>query len=103
MMVKKNQKDWDLQLPFAMTAYRSAVHSTTGETPYYMMFGREMTLPVDVLYGDPEQRESEVHEYTKKLKSRLEDAYQDARKQIESQHRTTFSIRRFRMDLQPQI
>jgi hypothetical protein len=45
-MIKKNQKDWDEQLPFAMMAYHTAVHSTTGETPFSMMFGREILLPL---------------------------------------------------------
>jgi hypothetical protein len=52
-----------------------------------MMLGREMTLPIDVLYGSPDQGESEVHEYTTELKLRLDNAYRDARKQIESQHK----------------
>jgi hypothetical protein len=29
--VSKNQKDWDLYLPYLMMAYRSSVHDTMGE------------------------------------------------------------------------
>jgi hypothetical protein len=28
--VSKNQKDWDLYLPYLMMAYRSSVHDTMG-------------------------------------------------------------------------
>lgn len=56
-----------------MMAYRNAVHSTTHETPHFMMFGREMTLPVDVMFGGPREEEIEVQEYTDELKSRLQN------------------------------
>ena len=45
--VEGNPKSWDDQLDFAMMAYRSSVHSSTGHTPFEMMFGREMRVPLD--------------------------------------------------------
>jgi hypothetical protein len=87
MMVKKNQKDWDEQLPFAMMAYRYSVHCTTHETPYYMTFGREMILLIDTLYGDPNEEEADVTEYTTERKQRLETTFQNIREHLGSQHR----------------
>ncbi|CAC5365555.1 unnamed protein product [Mytilus coruscus] len=49
--VPKHQKDWDQYLPYLMMAYRSSVHETLGETPYFMMMGREVRLPIDLIYG----------------------------------------------------
>ena len=46
--VDKNQKDWDAFLPFVMMAYRSFIHENTGVSPNRVMFGREVTLPVDL-------------------------------------------------------
>ena len=37
-----------------MMAYRSSVHESTGMSPCAMMLGREITLPVDIMYGNPE-------------------------------------------------
>lgn len=34
-----------------MLAYRSSTHESTGESPSILMLGREVELPVDLLYG----------------------------------------------------
>ena len=49
--VASDQRDWDSKLPLLMLAYRSSIHESTGQSPYLMMFGRETTLPVDLLLG----------------------------------------------------
>jgi transposase InsO family protein len=51
--ISTDQRDWDEQLPHIMLAYRSSVHESTGQTPSSMMLGREVTLPIDLLYGQP--------------------------------------------------
>jgi hypothetical protein len=68
MMVKKNQKDWDLKLPFAMFVYHTSVHETIKNSPYYMCFGREVTLPIDVMFGSPDEDEHELSEFTSNLR-----------------------------------
>ncbi|KAK6177716.1 hypothetical protein SNE40_015762 [Patella caerulea] len=52
--VNENQNDWDKYLPMIMMAYRSSIHESTGVTPNKMMYGREITLPVDLVFGTPE-------------------------------------------------
>ena len=51
-MVEENPMKWDLLLQKALMHYRSSVHSSTQFTPYALMFGREMRLPLNVCLPD---------------------------------------------------
>ena len=53
IMGNARHDDWDEILPFAMSAYRSTPHESTKYSPYFMVYGREVTLPVDVMFGNP--------------------------------------------------
>jgi hypothetical protein len=37
-----------------MMAYRAAVHETTKVSPYELMFGRTINLPIDLVIGHPD-------------------------------------------------
>ena len=39
--------EWDLSVKSAILAYNTSVHSSTGVTLFYAMYGREAILPVD--------------------------------------------------------
>ena len=47
------QKDWDLHVPAVMAAYRASQHSVTGYTTNYLMLGREVRTPIDLVLGAP--------------------------------------------------
>ena len=80
-LVEEEQAEWDLQLPLALMAYRSSVHLTTGETPHMMLFGREMTVPLNLTVGEipATSIDGKETEYVWALRSRLADAYRVAR------------------------
>ena len=66
---------WDDELPMLMMAYRSSVQESTKFTPFRLMFGHEIQLPVDVIHGGgpaPGERHSD---YVSHLRQRMEDAY----------------------------
>jgi len=68
-----NQKDWDLHIPFLLMAYRSAIHGTTSCSPVKLMMGRELTLPIDLIFGRPEEEPPQtVTDYANMLHERLE-------------------------------
>ena len=46
--VTKNKRDWHERLPEALWAYRTTVRTTTGCTPYNLVFGSEAVLPLEV-------------------------------------------------------
>ena len=53
----QNQSDWSTLLPFVSMAYRSSVYESTGFTPYILVFGHGMSLPLDLMYQSPEHSE----------------------------------------------
>ncbi|KAK3720684.1 hypothetical protein QZH41_003449 [Actinostola sp. cb2023] len=80
--VSKNQRDWDEHLQLVMMAYRTATHETTGFSPSAMMLGREITSPIDLLFGRPEAGDSEVldrSENVQRLMQRIEVVHNFAR------------------------
>lgn len=61
--VNTNQNDWDEHLTKTLHALRSTPTSTTGKSPYEMMFGQRMTqpkdtelLPAEITYQNPDDR-----------------------------------------------
>ena len=41
-------KDWHEMLPFALHGYRTSVRTSTGATPFSLVYGMEAVLPVEV-------------------------------------------------------
>ena len=41
-------KDWHDKLPFALHAYRTRVRTSTGTTPYSLVYGMEAVLPIEM-------------------------------------------------------
>lgn len=52
-LVEDNQRNWDTLLPFVMMAHRCSENETTGMSPNMLMFGRETSTPLDILYEMP--------------------------------------------------
>jgi len=52
-MIDENQRDRDSLLSHAMAVYRSSRHEVTQFTLNYLMLGREVRAPVDIVYGSP--------------------------------------------------
>ena len=41
-------KDWAEKLQFALWGYRTSIHASTGATPYSLVYGSEVVLPIKV-------------------------------------------------------
>ncbi|XP_027157686.1 uncharacterized protein K02A2.6-like [Coffea eugenioides] len=44
----KAHRDWHEKLPYALMAYRTTIRTSTGVTPYSLMYGMEAVLPAKV-------------------------------------------------------
>ncbi len=73
--------EWDLMVPFAVMAYRATKHSSTGFTQNMMLFGREITEPIDLVAGKPPNDTliQAFPKYMVQMRERLELAHQVAR------------------------
>ena len=78
-MGKISEDLWDEELPMLMLAYRTSVQESTKFTPFRLMFGREIQLPVDVIFGGGPVPGENYLEYVSHLRTRLEHAYQTNR------------------------
>ncbi len=81
-VVSEQQDDWDDQLPALLSAYRSTPHGSTGMSPYHMLYGVKMTMPLDLVIGDVGRERPDVHcptEYVEWLRGSIRDANAIAR------------------------
>lgn len=74
--------EWDKALPFLLFAYRETPHSSTGFSPFELLFGRTPKGPLDVLRrewtGDSNNSNEDVVTYLTKMYARMEQASQMA-------------------------
>jgi len=70
-VVDQHQKDWDQHIPLFLMAYRAAVHNSTGQSPSKVLFGRELQLPCDVVFGSPTSQSTNIENYVDELQERL--------------------------------
>ena len=83
MYVNSKHKDWDRYLPYVTFAYNTAVHASTKETPFFLLYGREARLPLDtqLLPMTPHEHLS-VEEYRAELVEGLRVAHEFGREAL---------------------
>ena len=99
-MIKKTsldrarQKDWHLYLPALLFAYRDSVHSSTGFSPFELLYGRPVRGPLTAVRecltsGTEESREERLMtEYVNNLRERLETTCKLAHSNLEKAQKT---------------
>lgn len=81
--IENNLTDWDLHIPLLTAAYRSTVHPATGFSPNFLMFGRELNLPTDLVFPRPRQEvPQDLPEYVVALQERLHSCFELARQTL---------------------
>ena len=79
VLPEKKKGRWHESVDKVLFAYNSTKHDTTGFSPYYLMFGREPILPLDLVLGiNNQQRFESQHEFAKRWKQEMQEAYQIA-------------------------
>lgn len=67
----ENKDDWDQYISPALFAYRVKKHNTTRHEPFYLMYGRNVTLPIEFLVPTEEGIDNE-NDLQKDLLKRIE-------------------------------
>ena len=86
---------WSRRIGALVHAYNCTKHDSTGFSPYYLMFGREARLPIDLCFGvGPDNYTNADHsKYVAGLRENLHEAYQLAAR--EASKRATANKRRY--------
>lgn len=91
----KNQDQWDVFLPQVLMAYRSSVHSSTGQMPNAMMLGREITIPLRAVIPEPVNSNAgdvDGENYVTTLKKKLHQIHKLGRENLKRTHCTKRNI-----------
>ena len=78
--VNDEHDNWSAQLPYVMTACRTSVHESTGYTPHFLLYGQEISLPVDIMNPNPNNQSTlNTNDFVSAQKLAFQKAYENAR------------------------
>ena len=77
------KRDWTCCLPQVVYCYNTTPHQVTGESPFFLMFGREPTLPIDFLLGRVQEPvPGTVQDWVVEHQARLRVAFAGAQERL---------------------
>ena len=82
--VSDHHRDWDSHLSFALAAFRATRHDSTGYTPNFLVLGREVRAPPDLVYGHPNDEPDENYDaYVEKVRENSVAAFSEVRQSLQ--------------------
>jgi transposase InsO family protein len=93
--VDENQRNWADVLPHVMAAYRSSVHESTGFSPNFLFYGRELYAPIDLI-TQPPPAEKTVEDFVDEVEHNIRYTHQLARECLQTQaarHKKYYDMR----------
>jgi len=95
-VIGENQTDWTDHLQPLMSAYRAAVHNSTGYSPNFIMLGREVNTPLDILIKTPD---GQLQQTTDKYVTQIQQVFHDCHWQVREHLQTSTNINKRYYDL----
>ena len=85
-MCQERPKDWDRYLPAILFAYREVPQSSTGFSPFELLYGRTVRGPMQILKelwtGDCGDEVRNTYQYVLELRNHLEETCRLARESL---------------------
>jgi hypothetical protein len=78
--MKEDQSNWDEWAPYAVYAYSTSTHTSTGYTPFELVYGFKSSMP-SILQANPSAQYN-YDDFVTELKGRLQTAHQIARERL---------------------
>jgi len=82
--IKEYQGTWEDHVQAVCLAYNTSVQPTTGYSPFYLMFGRQARIPVEIMFGSGPVATSSPSAYATKLHQSLTLAYNEVRDKMKA-------------------
>ena len=77
------QNNWTEVLPFIQLAHITSFSSTMHKTPFFLTFGRQARLPIDIIFGIPHVgRSTTMEEFAHSTRENLQIAFELARRNL---------------------
>ncbi len=77
------KSNWADHLNKVVHAYNCTVHESTGFSPFFLLFGREPVLPIDLVFPTKQSRNPQSHaDYAERWKRSMQEAYEIAMKNM---------------------
>jgi hypothetical protein len=85
-LAPKAKRNWPEHLAEVVFAYNTTSHASTGFSPFYIMYGRDPHLPVDIFLGreDSSMSTFDLPEFVAMHQHRLQDAYALVKQRLDS-------------------
>ena len=98
-VVADNHRDWHVQLPYVLAAYRATEHDVTGYTPNKIFLGREAIMPIDLTMGVVEMTPSSPEDFVEQQAELFREAYELVRSNTKAY--VTLQKRRYDLKVKP--
>ena len=73
--VSASQYDWDSFIPAALFAYRISPSEVTGESPFFLLYGRQPRLPIDPQPLLPREVSASIAVHRSRIVQHIEEAH----------------------------
>ena len=84
-LVNRQTDDWDEQCDYVVHAYNGTMHTTTGLSPNMLVFGEDLIMPADLVFGlVGTSPEAPCHVlFVESLRERFKDSYEMVRVELQ--------------------